>query len=69
MLSKITSITKIYKTCKEIRKYKSYSEKKKVIQSSVETVFPDIGFNKDFKLAITYTGKELKETMFKELMK
>lgn len=32
-------------------------------------MFPDTGFNKDFKSAITYIAKKLKENMFKKLMK
>ena len=29
-------------------------------------MFPDTGFNKDFKSAITYIAKKLKENMFKK---
>lgn len=51
-------------------KYESYSRKNKEQSiKQIEIMFPDTGFNKDFKSAITYIAKKLKENMFKKLMK
>lgn len=52
----MSSLT-IYEICKEIKMYEPYSGKKQLLQS-VENIFPDTEFSKDFKEVITNIFKE-----------